>query len=160
MNKLSQHLLEELSDIEEVIEQKAYDAFLTGISNAMQDLGFGGLDPEKIAPKAEPKQKKEPAASPKEKTNGTMKVRSRGRKGREPSSKGADLPELTDTQKKMMETIQNHIDEQGESPTYTELSKELNKSGVATIVHALQNKGWINLNDKKYSRKIELVHRV
>lgn len=159
-NNVGKQLLDDLSDLEQAIESTAYNAVFSGINNALRDLGLGGqVSPKEVAAttaptRVEPKSQPEPAPQ-----NGTtMKVRARGRKGRQKPPK---LPSLTETQKDVMKSIQKYMDAHGgQSPTYTELAKDLNKSGVATIVHAIENKGWIHLNDKKYSRKIELLQRV
>lgn len=138
-------VLEELSDLEQAIEDTAYKAVFKGINNALKDLGIAASS------EAIPTVKEEP------KSGATMKVRAQGRKGRGPAPK---LGTLTKTQKEVMEAIQSHYDAEGVSPTYTELASQLDKSGVATIVHAIETKGWIRLNDQKYSRKIELLHRI
>lgn len=144
MSTKTKQLLEDLSDLEQVIEETAYNAVFSGLNAAFKDLGLGERGT------AEPEHK---TRRP-EDTGGTMKVRARGRKGR------TSLPSLTKTQKQVMRSIQKLIDEQGQSPTYTELADDLGKSGVATIVHAIESKGWIRLDNSKYSRKIEVLHPV
>lgn len=151
-------VLEELSDLEQAIEDTAYKAVFTGINNALKDLGFVAT-PSSV-PVADVATTPSTTVAEEPKSKGTMKVRARGRKGRKAARKIGTLPELTKTQKEVMEAIQSHYDEKGVSPTYTELADQLDKSGVATIVHAIENKGWIRLNDQKYSRKIEVLHRV
>ena len=160
MNKLNQHLIEELSNLEEVIEKKTYDAVFTGISKAMKDLGFNALEGGAIDVSPKPVTKEREAPSSTEEDGGdTMTVTARGRKGRSSTPKDVPSP-LTRTQRQVMKSIQNYIDAHGKSPTYSELSKELDKSGVATIVYALETKGWIDLDEDKYSRKIEMIHRI
>lgn len=67
-----------------------------------------------------------------------------------------DLPKLTDLQAEVLRAIQDHFDEHGESPTYGELKKATGNAGASAIVHTLKDKGYIELNDQKRSRKIEV----
>lgn len=129
-------LNEDFGNLEQVLEERAYNAVKRGISHALSDMGLEGV---------------ENAAKP------VMRARRRGRKGRNTK---CNPVELTTTQKEVLKTIQEYMDEHDKSPTYSEISEALDKSGVATIVHAIEEKGWIHLDDTKFSRKIEVLNRV
>jgi len=143
-------VLDELGDFEKMIEERAYHAVCSGVSKAMNDMGFS-------APQQTPAKPKQKQDQPAEKPKSTMRARRRGRKGR--ATKKSPF-ELTSTQEEVLKTIQEFVDKNDKSPTYSEIAEDLDKSGVATIVHAIADKGWIGLDDSKFSRKIEVLHRV
>ena len=56
--------------------------------------------------------------------------------------------ELTDRQREVLDHIRHHIRRYGVPPSHTDLSRSLTVSGstVAFHLHALQRKGWIQIN--------------
>jgi O6-methylguanine-DNA--protein-cysteine methyltransferase len=148
--QFEQYLQEESEAVRQMVKTKVKAAAQQGMMEAFQELGFSTAPQEAKPP--EPETPPEPQG----KSQKTMRARSRSRKGR--GKKGTGPLELTDTQQEVLSTIQGHIEKHGHSPTYSEIADELDKSGVATIVHAIENKGWIKLDDTKFSRKIEVLH--
>lgn len=143
--------------VREYVKAAVFAGTKKGIQDALNALSDQGLLPKNSKPKAKakskPKGKKESG-----KSNG--KIRARKAKRDTTNKEPLELPSLTDTQENVMQFIQDYREENGKSPTYTEIADGLGKSGVASIVHAIANKGHINLNDKKSSRKIEVVKAV
>lgn len=133
-----------VAELEDALERRAYEAVLAGVRSALSELGAE----KKVTPVREGEKREEASQEPVEES--AMRVRAVGRGRRSKPAKRA----LTPTQQEVYDEITSYYNEHGESPTYAELAAALDKSGVATIVHAIEQKGWIHLDTEKYSRKI------